>query len=258
MGDSSAAGRLDGQWAVVTGGSKGIGYGIAERFVAEGAHLVIAARTVEDLEDARKRLSAVAGSGQTVQALVLDTESEQSVEDFFSRLTETIPRLDVFVANAGAGNVVPFLELSKQTWDWVINLNLTGTFLCVQRAARLMKAGSSANRSIVVVSSIRALGARPGVLPYAVSKAGLNQLVRVAAYELAEAGIRVNALSPGITATPLSDNNPDVFAERVRDVPMGRAGNTHDMAEAAIYLAGPGSGFVTGTNLIVDGGGHLW
>lgn len=249
---------LAGQWVAVTGGSKGIGFGIAERLVEDGANLTIAARTREDLERAREQLAAKAAPDQTVQIAVLDTQDEQSVDDFFTLLTETTPRLDVFIANAGAGNVVPFLDLSKETWDWIINLNLTGTFLCLQRAARLMKNGSSKNRSIVVVSSIRALGARPGVLPYATAKAGLNQLVRVAAYEVAEYGIRINAVSPGITATPLTDLNPDVFRERVKDVPMGRAGSVGDIAQAAVYLARPESAFVTGTNLIVDGGEHLW
>jgi glucose 1-dehydrogenase len=258
MPDLAPSGELDQQWAVVTGGSKGIGYAIAERLVTAGANVTIGARTPADLEQARERLAATAGRQQTVQAAVLDTEDERSIDAFFRRLTETTPRLDVFVANAGAGKPVPFLELSKETWDWMLNLNLTGTFLCVQRAARLMTEGSSENRSIIVVSSIRALGARPGVLPYATTKAALNQLVRVAAYELAEHGVRVNALSPGITATPLTDLNPEVFQARVKDVPMGRPGSVADMAEAAAYLARPESSFVTGTNLIVDGGEHLW
>jgi glucose 1-dehydrogenase len=176
----------------------------------------------------------------------------------FDQLRADLPQLDVFVANAGAGSLQPFLEITREVWDSTIGLNLTGTFLCVQKAARLMKEGASANRSIIVVSSIRAVGTRPGTLPYSVAKAGLNQLVRIAAYELAPEGIRVNALSPGITATPLTQANPDTFARMVQTVPVGRAGAPGDMAHAALYLADPASAFVTGTNLVVDGGESLW
>jgi NAD(P)-dependent dehydrogenase (short-subunit alcohol dehydrogenase family) len=128
-----------------------------------------------------------------------------------------------------------------------------------QAGERSTTTGETPNKAILVVSSIRADGVRPGRLAYSVTKAGVNQLVRAAAYELAPLGIRVNALSPGITATPLAqEDNPDIFAEMVATVPMGRAGTPSDMAAAALYLCSPQSRFVTGANLIVDGGESLW
>jgi glucose 1-dehydrogenase len=139
-----------------------------------------------------------------------------------------------------------------------MSLNLTGTFLCCQEAARMMVAHPGPNKAILVVSSIRALGARPGRLAYAVTKAGLNQMVRVAALELARHNVRINALSPGITATPLAlESNPEIFAETAATVPLGRAGTPLDMAAAAVYLCSAEAQFVTGTNLIVDGGESL-
>jgi glucose 1-dehydrogenase len=249
---------LSGQWAVVTGGTKGIGFAVAQRFLDAGGNVVIAARSAEGLAAARDELVKSVGDGQQVETQVVDIADEASIESMFDQLRADLPQLDVFVANAGAGSLQPFLEISREVWDSTIGLNLTGTFLCVQKAARLMKEGPSTNRSIIVVSSIRAVGTRPGTLPYSVAKAGLNQLVRVAAYELAPEGIRVNALSPGITATPLTDANPDTFARMVQTVPVGRAGAPADMAHAALYLADPASAYVTGTNLVVDGGEGLW
>ncbi len=249
---------LSGQWAVVTGGSKGIGFGIAEGLLAAGCNVLIAARSADVLAQARDELTRAAGEARVVTTHVVDIEDEDSIEALFDRVRTDLPQLDVFVANAGAGSITPFLEISRQTWDATIRLNLTGNFLCVQRAARAMKDGPGTNRSIIVVSSIRAVGTRPGTLPYAVAKAGVNQMVRISAYELAPHGIRVNALSPGITATPLSDANPEVFARMVKTVPSGRAATPADVAQAAVYLASPASAFVTGTNLVVDGGEGLW
>jgi glucose 1-dehydrogenase len=249
---------LSGQWAVITGGSRGIGFAIAEGFLGAGANVVIAARSAEGLASARDELVKKAGDGQQVETRVLNISDEESIDGLFDHIRADLPQLDVFVANAGAGSIKPFLEITRQMWDEVIGLNLTGNFLCVQNAARLMKDGSGKNRSIIVVSSIRAVGTRPGTLPYSVAKAGLNQLVRIAAYELAPDGIRVNALSPGITATPLTQANPDTFARMVQTVPIGRAGYPADMAHAALYLADPAAAFVTGTNLVVDGGEGLW
>jgi len=144
-------------------------------------------------------------------------------------------------------------------WQKILDFNLTGTFLGVQWAARRMaKLDPGANRAILVVSSIRALGARPGRLAYSATKGALNQLVRVAALELAEHGIRVNALSPGITATPMAlERNPEVYAQMTASVPLGRSGAPEDMGAAARYLCSPAARFVTGTNLVVDGGESL-
>jgi len=251
---------LSGQWAVVTGASKGIGLGVADALVGAGASVVLVARGAAALETAGEALRERAAGGQAVLTRAADTSQPESIAALFDGLRAELPQLNVLVANAGSGAVAPFLDCTVDEWDRTIALNLTGTFLCCQAAARLMvTARVGTNRSIVVVSSIRAHGARPGLAAYAVTKAGVNQLVRVAAYELAPLGIRVNALSPGITATPLSqDANPELFEERAKTVPMGRAGTPADMATAALYLCSPASGFVTGTNLVVDGGESLW
>jgi NAD(P)-dependent dehydrogenase (short-subunit alcohol dehydrogenase family) len=252
--------RLDGQWAVITGSSKGIGLGIAEAFVAAGASVMLVARGEGDLVAAAKSLQDRAGVGQAVLAHQADTSDVASIEGLFDRIREELPALDVFVANAGAGVVTPFLDIPLDEWEWSVALNLTGTFLCCQRAGQLMASTPDRpNRAILVVSSIRAEGARPGRVAYSTAKAGLNQLVRVAAYELAEHGIRVNTLSPGITATPMAlEGNPEVFAEMAATVPLRRAGEPGDMGAAAAYLCSPAARFVTGANLVVDGGEQLW
>jgi NAD(P)-dependent dehydrogenase (short-subunit alcohol dehydrogenase family) len=249
---------LDGQWAVITGASKGIGRAIAEELVDAGAHVLMVARNSGDLELAGKQLRETARPDQEVRTRAADTSDRALLHGLLEECA-ALPSLNVFVANVGSGVMAPFLEVTEDQWDRILGLNLTGTFLSLQGAARIMADRPDTNRSIVVVSSVRALGARPGVAPYAATKAGLNQLARVAAYELAALGIRVNLLSPGITATPMSmADNPEVLALRTRDVPMGRAGTPEDMARAARYLAEPASAFVTGTNLVVDGGESLW
>lgn len=248
---------LDGRWAAITGGSKGIGFGIARAFLAEGANLVLVARGQADLAKAQAELAAQARPGQSVLAMTADTSDRTDITRLFARLATEIPSLDIFVANAGSGSVVPLLEITEEYWDSVMDLNLDGTFWCIQKAAQRMATQPRGDHAILAVSSIRALGARPGRLAYAVTKAGLNQLVKSAAQELAPLGIRVNALSPGITETPLASLNPEAFQAAVKTVPMGRAGAIDDMGAGALYLCSTAAHFVTGVNLIVDGGESL-
>ena len=248
---------LQGQTAVVTGGSKGIGLAIAHALAAAGADVVLVARTRADLDAAVAEVGAAATGA--VSGLVADVSSAEGVGHLFGALRESTQGINIFVANAGTGSYIPFLEISPAQWDEIVGLNLTGTFHCVQQAARMMLDREHANRVILVVSSIRSDGARPGVSAYAATKAGINQLARVAAYELAPHGVRVNVLSPGMTVTPLVlVNTPEVHEKAKAQVPMGRPGLPEDMAAAAAYLCSPAAGFVTGTNLVVDGGEGLW
>jgi 3-oxoacyl-[acyl-carrier protein] reductase len=257
--ESTAVLPLRDQWAVITGASKGIGFGIARAFVDAGAHVVVVARTPDVLQQAADELGGRAHLGQRILPMAADTGDPEAIGRLFDGLRAQLPGLNVFVANAGSGAVTPFLDLSLEEWDRTVALNLTGTFLCCQHAARMMQKQDGDNRAILVVSSIRALGARPGRLVYSATKAAVNQLVRVAAQELAPFGIRVNALSPGITATPLAlEGNPEAFAEAEASVPLGRAGTPDDMAAGALYLCSPAAAFVTGANLIVDGGESLY
>ncbi len=245
------------EWAVVTGGSKGIGRAIAERLLESGANIVVVARNAVDIDAAVAELSAMASPGQTVVGITADVADRASVGALFDELHQRIPRLNHFVANAGTGRVTPFFELTAEETDEVVALNFTGTILCMQLAAQMMREHPIENSCIIVVSSIRGLGAVPGRLIYAATKAGVNQAARVAAAELAPLGIRVNILSPGITETPLTAQNPEVFAEMTATVPMGRAGQPADLAEAANFLCSPAARFITGLNMIVDGGESL-
>ena len=245
---------LTGQWAVVTGASKGIGAAIAEAFVESGGNVVLVARGREHLESFAQQLQARAAESQQVKAHAADVADPTSVAELFSHLRGDIPRLDIFVANAGTGSMSPFIDLPLEHWNEIVALNLTGTMLCCQAAARLMLNNPRGDRAILVISSIRALRAAPGRLAYSVTKAAVNQMIRVAATELAPHGIRVNGLSPGITETPLTKSHPGAFAEAVANVPLQRAGSPRDMASAALFLCSPTSRFTTGANLIIDGG----
>ncbi|GAA1512642.1 SDR family NAD(P)-dependent oxidoreductase [Nocardioides humi] len=246
--------RLDGRCAVVTGSSAGIGRGIAESLVRSGADVVLSGRTPETLAAAVEELRALAGPGQQVLGLNADLSQEEQIDDFFDRVRAEVGRLDILVANIGGGQVKPFFDLTREDWTSVFDLNLLGPFLVSQRGARLMRECGSEHASITLVSSIRAHTAKPGRAVYASTKAAMNQLMRVMARELAPFGIRVNALLPGITDTPLTRRNPEAFAEAIKQVPLEGAATPADMGRAVAFLASDAARFITGQELAVDGG----
>lgn len=249
---------MAGQWAVVTGGSQGIGAGVAAALVRAGANVVLVARDRATLDVARENLRPSAGADQHIDIVTADIGDPAAIDDLFARLGRELPHLNAFVANAGTAVVKPFLELSVDDLQRTFAVNVTGTFLCCQRAAVLMLAKPATNQAIVAVSSIRATRPRPGRAAYAASKAALNQLVRGAAAELAPHGIRCNVLSPGITSTPWAvERNREAFDDYARSVPLGAAASISDLGEAALFLCSPAAAHITGIDLVVDGGETL-
>ena len=243
---------------LVTGGSAGIGLGISRAFVQRGGNALIVGRDQARLDEALADLRRLAGPDQTIAGYQADMAKPEDIEGMFAELPSLLPALDVFVANAGFGTVVPFLDLDLDEWQRIIDLNLTGVFLGCRNAGRVMRDSGRPDASIVAVSSIRGLGARPGRIAYSATKAALNHFVRVAAYELAQYKIRVNAVLPGITETPLALSNPGPFAEAIKTVPFGRAATIEEIGEATMFLASSQSSFVTGALLVVDGGESLF
>jgi NAD(P)-dependent dehydrogenase (short-subunit alcohol dehydrogenase family) len=244
-------------WAVITGGSRGIGYAIASRYVSEGGNVMIVARDRQQLESAKGDLLRSAANGQRVEVMSTDVSDPSGVKELFTAVRSILPAVTSFVANAGGGMAKAFLELTSSDWLEMIHLNLLGPALCCQEAAQFMIERKMLNQSIIVVSSIRAGSTLPGRAIYASTKAAVNQLVRIAAVELAPFGIRVNALAPGITRTTLAQNSPETFRDAVAAVPLGRAGEPDEMASAAMFLMGGTGKFITGSIVTVDGGESL-
>jgi NAD(P)-dependent dehydrogenase (short-subunit alcohol dehydrogenase family) len=253
--DALARFRLEGRVAVVTGASSGIGAGLAEALAGAGAHLVLAARREEALQALAKRL----GESHGVETLVVpcDVARDADLERLVEAARARFERMDVLVNNAGINEIVPAEDESEETWRRVLDVNLTGAFLCAQRVGREMLAAGSG--SIVNVASVLGLVASAQIkqASYVASKAGLVGLTRELAGQWARRGVRVNALAPGWFETEMT---AEMFGDerslrwiRSRD-PMGRAGRVDELAGPLLFLASDASSYVTGQVLAVDGG----
>ena len=240
------AGRLADRVALVTGGAAGIGRAIAERFVDEGARVVVL-----DRDEAGLPPEGLAGD-------VTDSAAVSAAVD------STIARhggLDIVVNNAGVIGYTQFLDLTLEEWEKVQRTNLTGTFLVSQAAARRMVELERRPRSILNLSSVegRRVVARTGhpQVHYGASKAAIEQLTRALAMELAPRDIRVNALCPGLIRTKFTEGalaDPAVTGWLLQHIPLRRPGEPADVAAAAAFLVSGDAAYVTGTSLVVDGG----
>ncbi|MBP1852899.1 SDR family NAD(P)-dependent oxidoreductase [Rhizobium halophytocola] len=244
-------GKLEAKIAVVTGGSSGIGFSIAERFIHEGATVFITGRRWPELEAAATRLGAKAIAVQS------DVADLASLERLFARVREAEGRLDVLVANAGVITSSPVRDASEEHFDSMFDINVKGAYFTLQKALPLMGDGGS----IILLSSCLAAKGLPGHSVYNASKAAVRSIVRTAAAELLRSGIRVNTLSPGPVDTPIIEGqvgSPEEAAkfrqQAASHVPLGRIGRPEELAAAALFLASDESSFSTGTDLVVDGG----
>lgn len=252
--------RLAGKVVVITGGGTGIGLGIARSCAAEGAALALAQRRAPLAEAAAAELRA---AGARAIGLGCDVRDRAQVRALLDAAAAAFGRVDVLVNNAAltgaAAGARPFLDESDDHWREVIDVNLTGAFICAHEAARRMVAQGGGG-SIINISSVAQYAAQEGVAPYCAAKAALDGLTKTAAIELAPHAIRVNAVAPGDIDTAASH---DVVAQAAgrgasgrffRLTPLGRRGSPAEVGAVVAFLASDEAGFVTGATWLVDGG----
>lgn len=260
-----------GQGALVTGGASGIGLAIVEALAAQGARV-----TILDMNAAagERQASRLREGGLDVRSAALDVTDRPALDRRFSEAADLYGRLDIVFANAGIDpgpGFVSFTDRSQRNaehaienyedarWHRVIGVSLDAVFFSIRAAARLMKPARSG--SIVVTTSISAVRPAPGVgMAYMAAKAGAAHMVRTAALELARYNVRVNAIAPGPFATNIADGmmqDPKVQAAMTKSVPLGRVASTEEMTGLALFLASKASSFITGEQIVIDGGASL-
>ena len=245
---------LSGKLAIVTGAGRGIGAVIAETFARAGADLVIA-----DINDdsARKIAEKTQQIGRKVLVVKADVASPADVDRLFGAVQEKFGGVDILVNNTGIWFRRPFLEITDSEWDNVLSVNLKGTFMCSQRAARMMMTKRT-GCIINIASHAGIFYSRGQGVHYAASKAAIVQLTRVLAFELGPLGIRINAIAPGgiDTSGSTTASQVDVSASQglVSFNPLGHKGAPEDIAHAALFLASRMAAFITGQTLVVNGG----
>jgi NAD(P)-dependent dehydrogenase (short-subunit alcohol dehydrogenase family) len=250
--------RLTGRVAAITGAALGIGRATALLFAAEGAAVALGDVKVDAAEALAKEI--VQRGGRAI-AVGVDVGDTGQVQAFVDRTVAELGQLDVMFANAGIAHVAPFLEHPEAQWHRVLRVNLTGVFLCCQIAARRMVQQGGGGR-IITTASINGFRGVENLVGYNVAKAGVIELTKTMAVELAQHQITVNAIAPAQIDTRLTQGySDDAKARRVARIPMGRFGEAEEVARVALFLASDDASYVTGHTLAVDGGylaGGLW
>lgn len=255
---------LENQSAVVTGASSGIGKAIACAFAKAGAAVVVNYLSEDD--DPSKIVEDIESKGARAIAVQADVSRQEDCRRLFDAADSAFGRTDVLVANAGIQCDQPFIEMTLEEWRKVLDVNLTGQFICAQEAVwrfrrqeRRREGGAIGN--IIFTSSVHQAIPWAGHVNYAAAKGGLKMLMATMAQELAPEKIRVNAIAPGAIKTPINEEawqDPKARKELLEKIPYGRVGEPEDVARAALWLASDASDYVVGTTLFVDGGMMLY
>lgn len=242
---------LAGRTAVITGGAQGLGRAVAERFVAEGARVVIG-----DVDLAAAEATAAELGEGTAVAVRCDVTDEDQVAALVAAATDAFGSLDVMVNNAGVLRDATMRKMPLDDFRLVMETHVQGTWLGTRAAAAVMREQGSG--SIVNMSSISGKVGNVGQTNYSAAKAGIVGLTKAAAKEVAHLGVRVNAIQPGLIRTAMIEGmREDILEQRLKDIPMGRLGEPDEVAKVALFLASDLSAYMTGTVLEVTGGRHM-
>jgi 3-oxoacyl-[acyl-carrier protein] reductase len=257
LGDRATRGRLEGKAAVITGAGSGIGRATAERYVREGARVLVADISAEHARDTCHQLG-----GSAAVPFAGDVSDAADVARMVAAAVDAFGSVDVLYSNAGiAESVKPLAEIAESEWDRIIDVNLKAFFLCAQSVAPVMRAAGGG--AMIVTASIAARRPRPGMAAYVASKSGVIGLARALAIELAGDHIRVNVINPGPAQTPMlkefdfAAEEADALRMLGEALPLGHAIQPADIAAAAVYLASDEAANVTGMVMNVDGGRDL-
>jgi len=242
--------QLENQVAVVTGASRGIGRAIALRFAQAGADVVVVSRTAENSEKTAAEIRAL---GRKAWALAVDVSDAAAIASAAEILLEQAGRVDILVNNAGVTKDGLLMRMSQSDWDTVLNTNLRGAFLFTKALTRTFLKQRSGR--IINLASVIGLIGNAGQANYAASKAGLIGFTKSVAKEFGSRGVTCNAIAPGFIETDMTAALNETQKEAIlKQIPLGSLGQASDIAEAALYLAGPGGRYITGQVLTVDGG----
>ncbi|HEU0191727.1 MAG TPA: 3-oxoacyl-ACP reductase FabG [Mycobacterium sp.] len=239
---------LDGRTAVITGGAQGLGFAIAQRFVAEGARVVLG-----DLNPAATEAAAAELGGDVALAVGCDVTRAADVDALLAAALDRFGRLDIMVNNAGITRDATMRKMTEEQFDEVIAVHLKGTWNGIRKSAAIMRENKSG--AVVNMSSLSGKVGLVGQTNYSAAKAGIIGMTKAAAKELAHLGVRVNAIAPGLIRSAMTEAMPQrIWDQKVAEVPMGRAGEPAEVAGVALFLASDLSSYMTGTLLEVTGG----
>lgn len=243
---------LTGRVAIVTGGSKGLGFGMAQTLAKQGADVVIVSRNQAEGEAVAESIHVL---GRRSIALAVDVQKIESIQQMVQSVQETFGRIDILVNNAGVGVTKFALDVTEEDWDRVIDTNLKGVFFCAQAVAKVMKEQNYGK--IINIASVGGAVGAIGISPYCASKAGVINLTRALAKEWARYNITVNAIGPGYIKTSINEaelSNEGFVNKLLSSLAIKRLGELDDLSGAVVLLASEASNYLTGQTIFVDGG----